>query len=701
MKRHSLMKAYLVVLLFALCAAGATAAPVANFTASPTTGIAPLAVQFTDLSTFNGTAVVWQWQFGDGSPNSTVQNPLYMYPAPGVYTVNLTVRDLEGVNTMSQVNLITATYGVTFTAIPQTGFAPQNVTFQDASVGSNGGPIIFWDYQFGDGSPNVSGTSSVVSHIYTAPGTYTANLTITDQLTLQATGSIDITVQDNPFAVTQTVVYTSPNTNHTGVRVLVYSDQNRTYANGTMMPIADNQAPLVALKNLNFSYTGTNNHTVFYDYLQNQGPWNLVIYNEEMWDPPGSNPMTRVANYTPLTTYITGGGRAIVTTANMEIYPTDPLWTALGVVLPNRVTDPLYQEKINGTNGSAYFWNTAFINNSFGLFVTPNIITSPILYNGSALQYDINGYNITTNAGGWVALGNTTLPAFGKGHISVTNSNRTIFNGLIPGSMINQRAKRIDVELFENEILVVQKFTKIGTMRNHRLYFDRSGNGVFGLGDISFGLGVTGDVGVSGDWSGTGKTRVGVFRPSTRFWYLDRNGDFLADQTVNGFLTNITNALPVTGDWTGNGTTKIGVVNNTTKMWYLDLNKNFVFDAGDVNFTLTGYTSAVNDTPVTGNWNGTAITSYGMYRGGQWFLDTNGDRVVDLTYPNFLTNATYMNVTGDWTGNGTTKVGLSRNGQWWLDANKNGVFDPAGDIYYANFLTNLTTGTLRNVTGNW
>ena len=62
--------------------------PVAKFTASPTIGIAPLTVQFTDLS--SGDPTRYNYDFGDGV-NMTGQNPRHTYRYPGVYNVTLTV----------------------------------------------------------------------------------------------------------------------------------------------------------------------------------------------------------------------------------------------------------------------------------------------------------------------------------------------------------------------------------------------------------------------------------------------------------------------------------------------------------------------------------------------------------------------------------------------------------------------------------
>jgi len=63
-------------------------APLAEFSATPTTGNEPLDIQFTDQST--GSITSWLWDFGDEA-TSTEQNPLHTYTSAGVYTVSLTV----------------------------------------------------------------------------------------------------------------------------------------------------------------------------------------------------------------------------------------------------------------------------------------------------------------------------------------------------------------------------------------------------------------------------------------------------------------------------------------------------------------------------------------------------------------------------------------------------------------------------------
>ncbi|MFN5182679.1 MAG: gliding motility-associated C-terminal domain-containing protein, partial [Bacteroidota bacterium] len=61
--------------------------PVVGFTSSPSSGIAPLNVQFTNTSTTG--FISYQWSFGDNSANSNQVNPSNIYYQPGTYTVEL------------------------------------------------------------------------------------------------------------------------------------------------------------------------------------------------------------------------------------------------------------------------------------------------------------------------------------------------------------------------------------------------------------------------------------------------------------------------------------------------------------------------------------------------------------------------------------------------------------------------------------
>ena len=101
--------------------------PVANFSASPLSGTAPLAVSFTDTST--NTPSSWAWTFGDGA-TSTAQHPSHSYTAAGSYTVALTATNADGSDLETKTGYITVTEpggGGTLT------FAPSDDTYVNSS----------------------------------------------------------------------------------------------------------------------------------------------------------------------------------------------------------------------------------------------------------------------------------------------------------------------------------------------------------------------------------------------------------------------------------------------------------------------------------------------------------------------------------------------------------------------------------------
>jgi PKD repeat protein len=84
------------------------AVPIVSFTASPTSGTAPLTVQFNDTS--SGFLTSWNWSFGDSdTTNSTRQNPVHTFVSAGTYTVSLTVTNAGGSNTSTVTGYITST----------------------------------------------------------------------------------------------------------------------------------------------------------------------------------------------------------------------------------------------------------------------------------------------------------------------------------------------------------------------------------------------------------------------------------------------------------------------------------------------------------------------------------------------------------------------------------------------------------------
>jgi PKD repeat protein len=79
--------------------------PTSAFTANKVSGKVPLTVTFTDKST--GSPTSWSWNFGDGTPHSTVRNPTHTFTKIGKYTVSLTTTNANGSHTITKKSYIT------------------------------------------------------------------------------------------------------------------------------------------------------------------------------------------------------------------------------------------------------------------------------------------------------------------------------------------------------------------------------------------------------------------------------------------------------------------------------------------------------------------------------------------------------------------------------------------------------------------
>ena len=144
----------------------------ADFSASPQEGVAPLLVNFTNLST--GDYDTCSWTYGDGGTSSDCNDPGHTYNTAGVYTVSLTVNGDGGQDTETKTGYISVFVQAEaeFSATPTTGIVPLLVGFTNSSTGDY--DTCEWD--FGDG-----GTSSECvdpDHTYDVGGTYTVSLTV-------------------------------------------------------------------------------------------------------------------------------------------------------------------------------------------------------------------------------------------------------------------------------------------------------------------------------------------------------------------------------------------------------------------------------------------------------------------------------------------------------------------------------------------
>jgi hypothetical protein len=175
-------------------------------------------------------------------------------------------------------------------------------------------------------------------------------------------------------------------------------------------------------------------------------------------------------------------------------------------------------------------------------------------------------------------------------------------------------------------------------------------------------------------WNPTGTTalmgaaKVGIFRDGFE-WILDANGDeqFSTPPDFVYAYGGILGDLPITGDWNGSGTTKVGIfrTHGGKLQFILDSNGDGVFDTGDAVYNFGTYQAG--DLPVVGDWNGDGTTKVGVFRGGYWWmLDYTGTGTTFGVQFAFGGVAGDVPVVGDWNGDGHAKAGVFRDGYLWV-----------------------------------
>ncbi|HBF88191.1 MAG TPA: hypothetical protein DDX39_06065 [Bacteroidales bacterium] len=148
-----------------------------DFTANDTVGCDNLFVEFQNTS--SGEVNSYLWDFGDGSPTSTDENPTNYYDSPGNYTVTLIVLYDSGSNdTLVKTNFIEVNQSptVNFSTNLTSGCFPLTVNFTDVSVAGNA-TINSWFWDFGNGD---NSSSQNPAYTYETPGDYNISFFIND-----------------------------------------------------------------------------------------------------------------------------------------------------------------------------------------------------------------------------------------------------------------------------------------------------------------------------------------------------------------------------------------------------------------------------------------------------------------------------------------------------------------------------------------
>lgn len=146
----------------------------ASFSANVTSGPTPLVVNFTDnsFSSAPGGVTSWAWDFdGDGTIDSTVQNPTFTYAGCGNFNVSLTVTDGQHAPSTLVRNAYIKTDEIT-ASFTDTLIAAQLVLFTDTSTS----PATAWAWDL-DGDGITDSTAQNPAWLY--PNTNPVNVTLT------------------------------------------------------------------------------------------------------------------------------------------------------------------------------------------------------------------------------------------------------------------------------------------------------------------------------------------------------------------------------------------------------------------------------------------------------------------------------------------------------------------------------------------
>ena len=193
----------------------------------------------------------------------------------------------------------------------------------------------------------------------------------------------------------------------------------------------------------------------------------------------------------------------------------------------------------------------------------------------------------------------------------------------------------------------------VGIFRSGVFYLRNTNSA--GNADNTFAFGAAGDTPIVGDWTGQGKDTAGVFRQGV-FNLRNSNSAGNAD---NSFAYGTTGDTPLVGHWTtGQTGDSVGVFRSG--IFYLK-NTNSAGNADNV-FTY----GAATDVPLVGDWTGKGYDTTGVFRQGVFYLK-------DSNSAGFADNSFAFGAAGDipviWHHDGKDTVGVFRSGTFYLRNN--------------------------------
>jgi len=231
--------------------------------------------------------------------------------------------------------------------------------------------------------------------------------------------------------------------------------------------------------------------------------------------------------------------------------------------------------------------------------------------------------------------------------------------------------------------------------QDRRFYLDVNANRTWndtGGGDFVSGVfGLSGDIPISGDWDNDGFDDIGVYRPGTRKFYLDANSNRTWDGALGGDVITLpfglTGDVPVIGDWNDDNFDDIGVFRPSSRKFYLDANGSRTWNGALGGDIISAAFGRPGDQPVAGDWNADGTDEVGVYRPDnlRFYLDVNGSESWNGAGAGDVITAPFglegdQPVIGDWDKNVTDDIAVYRisNRRFYLDDNSNRIWDGVG-----------------------
>ena len=272
-----------------------------------------------------------------------------------------------------------------------------------------------------------------------------------------------------------------------------------------------------------------------------------------------------------------------------------------------------------------------------------------------------------SNVGGDTSSVITKLPTESlDGSINITINCTAFYLDdvmLAIGQFVRNPLTASDYLFFADGVMEVVTITatpggRSAVYRGRTWYVDTNGDR---LADICFDYGQPDDEPLFGDLNRDGSNDAIVYRGRT--WYVDTDGDGVSDLWYNFGLAN---DKPLVGDFNRDGRDDIAVYRGRT--WYINT---ALGASGEKGVDLWYNFGLANDKPLVGDFNRDGRDDIAVYRGRTWYINTalgaSGEKGVDLWYNFGL--AGDIPLVGDITMDDGTDIAVYRGCTWYVSTN--------------------------------